>query len=266
MVSRYEVDLARKNAENKYIFKKTVPENYRILMEKASIKYRPIRWLPLDLPKVQFDDINEFLQFWDTESINIVRKKPDGAEPWNKDVHPLAENSSYYIPRFKGLYFYSHDSQEEFLKRDSVWTERLYQHFIFKKITEQILDTFPFDKISKMYMWESVREIGPHRDETWFYNCPTEFRVMINDENENPTLYVADIEYGDINYIDINGLDTNSFCWSNGSQLHGSDFVGKRKHLIVINGIISYEKMVSLLDRSIEKYKNNLNYNLQMEG
>jgi hypothetical protein len=87
---------------------------------------------------------------------------------------------------------------------------------------------------------------------------------MINDENPKPTLYVADVEFRDINYIDLKGLDTNSFCWSNGSQIHGSDFNGSKKHLICINGIISPKKLEDLLDRSIAKYQDKLNYNLDI--
>ena len=269
MVSRTTVDMVRKTVvNNKYVDyydRKAYPETYLKLMEEASITYRNIRWLPLDLPKVEFDDYNEFLDIWDQECIDIVRLKPDAAEPWSKENHPMGQNSNYHRPQFKGLHFYSNVSEEEFWKHEyGIWSKRLYQHPIFKKITEQILDTFPFWRIDGMLMWESVRTVYPHRDTTWFWNCPTEYRVMIHDENEQPTLYVADIEEGDINYIDIKGLDTNSFCWSNGSQIHGSDFANKRKQIICINGIISHQKMVSLLDRSIEKYRNQLNYNLQI--
>jgi hypothetical protein len=74
---------------------------------------------------------------------------------------------------------------------------------------------------------------------------------------------VADIDNGDAHYVKL-PEDTNAFCWSNGSQLHGSDYHGKRKQLICINPVFSISKYEKLLDRSIEKYRDQLNYKLEM--
>ena len=87
---------------------------------------------------------------------------------------------------------------------------------------------------------------------------------MLHDENDKPTLYVSDIEHGDSNFVDTMGLDTNSFCWSNGSQIHGSDYFGKRKQLLCINGFLSVSKLDALLERSVNKYKDQLNYKLDI--
>jgi hypothetical protein len=129
---------------------------------------------------------------------------------------------------------------------------------------EQVKEYFPFHHISHMYIWESVREVYPHRDQTFFWNCPTEFRVMLHDDNDTPTLYVSDIENGDSHFVDTTNLDTNSFCWSNGSQIHGSDYFGKRKQLLCINGFLSVSKLDALLERSVNKYKDQLNYKLDI--
>jgi hypothetical protein len=137
---------------------------------------------------------------------------------------------------------------------------------MFDRIKEQIMDTMPFHSISSLYIWESTKDVYPHRDAQYFWDCPTEFRIMLNDENDpvtEPTLYVADIDYGDVNYVTL-PEETNAFCWSNGSQLHGSDYHGKRKQLICINPIFSISKYEKLLDRSIEKYRDRLNYKLEM--
>jgi hypothetical protein len=86
---------------------------------------------------------------------------------------------------------------------------------------------------------------------------------MLHDDNPQPTLFVADMEHVDINYIDLPS-DTNSFCWSNGTQMHGSDFFGKRKQLLVVNGYLSMSKLEALVDRSIQKYRYQLNYKLEI--
>jgi len=86
---------------------------------------------------------------------------------------------------------------------------------------------------------------------------------MLHDENPEPTLCVADIERGDVNYIDL-PKDTNSFCWSNGTQLHGSDYKGKKKFLLCVAGVQHSIKSEELFERSIKKYKDQLNYKLDL--
>jgi hypothetical protein len=137
---------------------------------------------------------------------------------------------------------------------------------MFDPLIEQLMDTMPFHSISNLYIWESTRDVPPHRDSYYYWDMPTEFRIMLNDDNDpvtEPTLYVADIDHGDINYVHL-PADTNAFCWSNGSQLHGSDYHGKRKQLLCINCVFSISKYEKLMDASVEKYKDQLNYDLQL--
>jgi hypothetical protein len=233
-----------------------IPQWYKDKMEELGKKYRPYRWLPLDIPKFEFEDHSEFMKVWDEESIDILRLRPDSAEPWERDDHPLEENSHYYKPAFKGLYIYDPSGTNL-----GIWSSKYLEHPIFKPLIEHVQKYFPFHIIHNMYIWESCKQIEPHTDQTWFWDGPTEFRIMLNDENEKPTLYVADMDDYQSSYIDL-PADTNALCWSNGSQMHGSDFHGKRKQLLVINGIYSAGKYEELIDRSIEKYKDKLNYEL----
>ena len=233
-----------------------IPPWYIEKMEELGKKYRPYRWLPLDIPKFEFEDHYEFMKVWDEEAIDIIRLRPDSAEPWDKDTHPLGENSHYYKPAFKGFYVYDSGTTNM-----GIWSWRCSDNPIFKSLVEHVQEYFPFHFIYNMYIWESCKQIEPHTDQTFFWNCPTEFRIMLNDENEKPTLYVADMDDHQCSYIDL-PEDTNALCWSNGSQMHGSDYYGKRKQLLVINGIYSLNKYEDLINRSIEKYKNKLNYEL----
>jgi len=240
-----------------------LPEWYDKEMNKLGEKYRNIRWLPLDIPKIEFDNYQEFLDIWDQHNIDVVRLKPCTAEPWTAEAHPLGTSSNYHKPQFKGLHFYTEDPDKFYENERGIFAHKYYEHPVFKPIIEQVKEFFPFHHITHMYVWESVKSVAPHRDQSFFWNCPTEFRAMLHDENEEPTLYVADAEYGDAHYIDL-PKDTNSFCWSNGSQIHGSDFHGKRKQLLCINGFLSISKLDALLEKSIDKYKDILNYKLDL--
>lgn len=246
------------------LFDARYPEWYRKEMERLSHKYRNIRWLPLDIPKIEFENYDEFLKLWDQEHIDVVRVKPCTAEPWTKENHPMGKESNYYKPQFKGLHFYTHDPARFEETEIEIFAHKYFPHPIFDPIIAHVKEHFPFHFIDHMYVWESVKEVWPHRDQTMFWNCPTEFRAMLHDENEEPTLYTCDVEHGDSHFVDLTGLDTNAFCWSNGSQIHGSDFYGKRKQLLCINGILSVSKLEALIDRSIEKYKDQLNYKLEI--
>jgi hypothetical protein len=241
-----------------------LPEWYEVAMTKLGDKYRNIRWLPLDIPEIKFDNYNEFLEVWDRESIDVVRTKPCTAEPWEKDKHPLGKLSNWHVPQFKGLHFYTEDPDKFYETERGIFAHRYYSHPVFDPIIKQVKDYFPFHHIFHMYIWESVKEVYPHRDQTFFWNCPTEFRAMLHDENDKPTLYVSDVEHGDSHFVDTMGLDTNSFCWSNGSQIHGSDYLGKRKQILCINGFLSVSKLDNLLERSVNKYKDQLNYKLEL--
>jgi hypothetical protein len=244
-------------------FKVDFPNWYLDEIHRMSKKYRPIRWIPLDVPKFEID-MEKFLELWDRENIDIVRTAPDAAEPWTKEAHPLGKDSNWHSPQFKGLDFYSWQKENYTESRDLSWTSKFYEDPFFKPLIEQINDTLPFYEISHLYIWESVKEVMPHRDAESFWDMPTMFRIMLNDENEKPTLYTCDVDDGDMHYIDL-PEDTNSFAWSNGSQIHGSDYFGKRKQLVCINGIFNTKKYEDLLDRSIIKYRDKLNYELKMQ-
>jgi hypothetical protein len=264
-IIRASINTAKGSLRNNNVNDYGLPDWYLEKIKEYELKYRAIRWLPLDIPKFEFANYNQFLEIWDKESIPITRINPDVAEPWSKTEHPLGVDSSWHKAIFKGLYIYS-DKPESFTEESikaSTFTKKYLNHPMFESLIEHVKTHFPFYYINEMYIWESVQPILPHTDQTYFWNCPNEFRIMLHDENEVPTFYTADIDNLDVNYIDLPN-DTNSFVWSNGSQVHGSDYLGKRKQLLVIHGVFSLSKYQELLDRSINKYKNSLNYTLEM--
>ena len=82
---------------------------------------------------------------------------------------------------------------------------------------------------------------------------------MLHDENPESTLFVADVDTREPVFIDLPD-DTNSFCWSNGKMVHGSVYKGKRKFILCIAGVQHSKKSDELFERSIAKYKDQLNY------
>jgi len=239
-----------------------LPTEYVRKMYALGEKYRNIRWLPLDIPRIEFDDFEEFKDLWERECIDVVRVKPDVAEPWSKEDHPFGKNSSWHVSQFKGLTLYNNPdlnlSERSFADKEYKGNFRQ-----FNRILEQINEYFPMHTLITAFIWKSTMEVKPHRDKSAFWKCPTEFRVMLHDDNSEPTLYVADIEHGDVNYIDLPS-DTTSFCWSNGTQIHGSDYLGKDKYLLCLSGIQHSAKSEELFERSIQKYRDVLNYKLDL--
>jgi hypothetical protein len=239
-----------------------LPDEYIKRMRELEEKYKNIRWLPLDIPKIEFDDFEEFENLWKQECIDVLRIKPDVAEPWEKEKHPLGKNSSWNVVQFQGLTIWRNAKTEN---QTVTFAEKLYEgkNKQFERIVDQVFQYFPIHTMFSIFIWKSTMRIQPHRDKSAFWKCPTEFRTMLYDENTDPTLYVADIENGDINYIDLPD-DTNSFCWSNGTQIHGSDYHGKNKYLLCLSGVQHSKKCDELFERSINKYKDVLNYKLDL--
>lgn len=265
-MNRLQIDNVRKNITKNAMSTDgppvgvELPDEYIRRMHDLGEKYRNIRWLPLDIPKIEFENFDEFEELWKKECIEVLRTKPDVAEPWTKEKHPLGNRSSWHEAQFQGLTIWRLPGSDE---SNVTFAEKLYKgkFYQFERIIEQVFTYFPIHTMLSIYIWKSTMAIKPHRDKSAFWKCPTEFRVMLNDENTEPTLYVADIEHGDVNYIDL-PEDTNSFCWSNGTQIHGSDYYGKNKYLLCLSGIQDSSRSAKLFERSIDKYKDKLNYKL----
>jgi hypothetical protein len=241
-----------------------LPSFYIDRMRELGKKYRPIRWLPLDIPRIEFDNVDEFLDIWEKEKQPSVRIKPSAAEPYEKDDHPTGKDSSWYVAPFNNITLWRNPELTPEV-RDNFWAlhDTSQKYKIFDKLVEQVFEYYPIHTFSLIYIWQSTEEIIPHQDGGNFWRSPTEYRTMLYDENEEPTLYVSDIEHGDTHFIDL-PKDTNSFCWSNGSQVHGSTYYGKRKFLLVARGFEHSQKVETLIDRSIIKYRDKLNYKLEL--
>ena len=259
------MDFFREVAQNEHVTGGLAPvvdqhvsQDYRDRMIQLGEDYGNIKWLLLDIPRIDLTDKEEFFSIWNNESVDILRKTSDVAEPWEKEKHPLGDKSSWYVPQFKGLTLWNHPMNN--IEMNPFVAKRyLGNSKQLGQIVEQVFEYFPIHTMWEIFLWESLVPIAPHRDKSAYWNCPTEFRSMIYDENPDPTLFVVDIKKGDKNYIDLPN-DTNSFCWSNGTHIHGSDYYGKRKVILCMNGIQHSGKSRDLFERSVAKYQSKLNY------
>jgi hypothetical protein len=237
-----------------------IPEMYSNRMHELEKKYSDITWLPLALPKFELGDINEFKEIWERESIEIKPAHEPNAVANFKgmhitsnclldfNLHDLYKNGRLTSPQIS-------DENGYHQGRDivGVYTKKLYKHKFFFNIVSQVMDTFPISEISNMMILETIKDVAPHKEQSWSWTCPTEFRIMLHDENTQPTVYVIDAA-GNKSYIDLPD-DTNSVCWSNGTHSYGIDYHGKPSYQLVVNAVWNSKKIDALLERSIEKYK-----------
>lgn len=240
-------------------------------------KYKNLSYTFLDIPKIELTDLEEFKHIWEKEKIEIRRLLPSEDEPWDAQNHPLGEQSSWNRVEFNGLHIHSnatldfniHDlyrngkldqpqySTETGFRQGRVaqgtFTKKLFKNRFFSDIIVQIMDTFPIAVLNTIMIVEPIKEILPHREQTWAWQCPTEFRVTLHDENTKPTMYVTHIETGQTNYITA-PESSNSFCWSNGTHLYGIDYDNKPQYHLIVSAIWCPEKMDKLLEQSIGKH------------
>jgi hypothetical protein len=237
-----------------------MPEKYINKMQEVGEKFQNLSWVPLNLPKFNIGDLSVFEEIWERESIEIKNN-----------------NDPSYITEFKGLHitanclldFNLHDlyvngkmSKTQVSDASGysqgrnvvgAWSKKLYKHKFFFNLISEIMDKFPIRQISNMLILETINDVLPHREQSWVWKCPTEFRIMLHDENTEPTIYVTNIQTGKTTYIDLPS-DTNSFAWSNGNYIYGIDYHGKKSYQLVVNAIWDSNKLEKLLENSLQKY------------
>jgi hypothetical protein len=238
------------------------PEYVRTF-EVMGNKYHNLDWLPLDIPRIELNDLEEFQSLWEQNSAEITSLVDPTYVPEWRGVH---------IHCFGVLDFSLHDVYDihgkltiklSDLDRDlspqerpvvGTMSRKLFKHRFFNDIIAQVMDHYPIHTLSNILILEPIRDVAPHREQSWPWRCPTEFRTMLHDANTQPTIYISDIETGSTSYIDLPD-DTNTFCWSNGTKVYGVDYHGKPSYQLVVNAIWDSNKMTTLLERSLSKHK-----------
>lgn len=236
------------------------PEPYIKHIKEVEEKYNHLGWLPLALPKIEIDDFSIFEEIWQRESIEIVKTDDPDWEPEFRGLHITANclldfnlHDLYNNGRMTKIQISDDKGYSQGRSTVGKYAKKLYKNKFFFNLISQVMDLFPIEQISNMLILEQLRDVAPHREQSWVWKCPTEFRVMLHDENTQPNIYVADIQTGKTSYIDL-PKDTNSFCWSNGNHVYGIDYHGKKSYQLVVNAVWSPSKLDELMTKSISKY------------
>ena len=177
--------------------------------ETLGNEFQHIKWLPLDIPRIEIDNLEEFDSIWKQNSAEITS---------------LVDSS--YVPEWRGMHihcfgvldFSLHDAYDihgkltfklSDLDRDLAPQERpvigsisrkIFKHRFFNNIIAQVMDYYPIHTLSNIMILEPIQDVAAHREQSWCWRCPTEFRSMLYDANTEPTMYVSDIDTGETNY------------------------------------------------------------------
>ena len=97
----------------------------------------------------------------------------------------------------------------------------------------------------------------PHRDDSYYFDTPLSFRLMIHDENPQPTLFFLD-RHNKKHYPDWS--KTNSFVFNNLRLRHGSNYDPNYRKCIFVfwRYVLDIKKYRDLLERSISKFQDKL--------
>lgn len=219
-------------------------------LEKA---YGNYLFVPLDIPVIQANDQQAFLDFFHANAAYTKRIKEDIAGL------PSNDTVSGYKATFKSI-----DSHPN---GNSIWFRNYVPELFynFNEIFEQIYEYYPIDpKTLSFSLWSSQLAVQPHRDESSMIDMPINFRLRLFDNNpfETLKLHLSPIDKPEVETHRFKmPLDTNSWVWNNLRTKHSSVKLGGREKILMIlytNYNLNMNKFVDLLDRSISKYKDNV--------
>ena len=240
-------------------------------------KYNNIPYVFLDIPRIVPDD--NFMELWETYKIPVLRKvgQHDAKYPFTPEeaqieFERVGRTNEYTQPNWLGCY--ALDSKNA----DQRWTRSVFDGpKLLPKFFEQIYDLLPIRYISQILFWSNQRNIGTHRDLHEQYNWPSSIRMMITDENPQPTLFLVPIdpetpanalsgaitkdfkELSTAKFVDTTKYGSNVFMYNNRQWAHGAKKIqGYSKILCSMSIDYDWKKLEVLLDRSIAKYGNNL--------
>jgi hypothetical protein len=216
------------------------PKVYDI--EKKFGKYLAV---PIDVPKFELDDPEHFKDWYFKHAIKPVKQNGD------------------YVAQVTGPEFSPFYSVDLIQKVGDDWDLNMHTDEFkkeFPKLWQQFHESLPVKDILTLNLWSSVQTFSEHRDSAEMWDGPNSFRIPLYDENPESTLYVMDNPTKPYNVEDTFFLpqleETNTYMWNNLRCVHGSvKNDNYSKILAVVIAIVDLEQYETVLNRSIEKYK-----------
>jgi len=228
------------------------PSNIRTTILNCEQRWGQLLYTPLAIPK-----------FYDE---NLVDWYFENAKPVYKIKQDIADAGIGYSG-FKSINVFPNGNPGDL----GIWTanDKTDEWFYkFSKVYQQIMDTLPIKKIKHLQLWSSTSKVLPHTDHSVFIDCPLSFRIMLHDENLNPTLAVQeslpDNEWDFDRDFFCEFIDhTNTCVWNNLRTKHRSEYnPGHRKILAIIQNIdVDWIKLDQILERSM--FASNTKYQLK---
>jgi hypothetical protein len=230
-----------------------------VTMESLNEKWTGIISCPLDIPKIEPDNWNDFWEIWNREKGPTFNRTRAAA--------PVLWNGLDLIEIGK--------TQRN--KYESTYSPQLAESCV--KMMASIREHMPYINIARCRLWESIEVIKPHRDKNKEARdrmpLPAQFRSMLSDTNPSPTFYLSPVlnenetpqegvvareiafKSGKRYYIDSMLEDTNSFVFDGTKVYHGSDYDPQySKIILVLGGRLDLEKYDDIMERSSKKYAN----------
>lgn len=213
-------------------------------------KFGHVCFTPLSIPLIKPREPEKFRNwYFDTSKLSIKQ---------NKDIATQYTGGSSF--RSIDLLPKGYDAAK------SIWSKNIVENFNqqWPDLWEQFYEFLPFEKIEGFSMWSSTKDILPHRDQSLFLDIPLEFRVLLDDPNPEPNLFIGEClpNFSTDQHLSHralpNHIDTNSFVWNNLRSRHYSNYNEDYKKIIMIfhwTCKINWKKYEVLIEKSLDSYK-----------
>jgi hypothetical protein len=239
-------------------------------------KYKGVPFVILDIPRIIVDD--NFKEVWKENAIPVVRLRPDSRYTWTPEE---AERKSGEAKK-KNEYFHNEYTTPNWIGF-SPFEPMVNPRFaskvidgksILPRFMEQLHDHLPILNIKKILFWSNQRPIGLHRDLNEQYPYPSSLRILISDENPEPTFWMqpkpeSAIGAGEekipfdpatARFVDTRHTESNTFVYNNQDWLHGARKDPAYSKILCSLSITwdhNNNKFSDLLDQSILRYGDN---------
>jgi hypothetical protein len=216
------------------------------------------------------------MDVWNEYKIPILRKisKQDPKYPFTPEeaeaeFQRSGRTNEYTQPNWLGCYAFNSGVS------DDRWTTSQFDgKSLLPKFFQQIYDYLPVHRLQQVLFWSNQRPIGVHRDLHEQLPFPSSIRMMIYDENPQPTFFLVPMpdassphqlsgrhptDWSTAKFVDTSRADSNVFMYNNKQWAHGAiKNEGYSKILCSMSIDYDWAKLEKLLDASIAKNGNNL--------